>query len=196
VRYADDFIMGFQEEEDAKAFRIELEARLRQFGLRLSEEKTRLIEFGRYASQRRKRRGELKPETFTFLGFTHYCGKNRTTGNFMVWRKTDRKRFRQRLQAIKEGLRERFHEKLNVVGQWLRNVMTGYMQYLAIPGNSNSLSAFRYQVAHLWHKVLRRRSQRHSLIWERFSPICDRWLPKVRILHPWPEERLYATHPS
>lgn len=139
MRYADDFVMGFQEEEDAKAFRIELEARLRQFGLRLSEEKTRLIEFGRYASQRRKRRGELKPETFTFLGFTHYCGKSRTTGNFMVWRKTDRKRFRQRLQAIKEGLRERLHEKLNVVGQRLRSVMTGYMQYLAIPGNSNSL---------------------------------------------------------
>ena len=194
VRYADDFVMGFQYEEDAKAFRIELEARLKQFGLVVSEEKTRLIEFGRYAAERRKRRGEGKPETFTFLGFTHYCGKSHATGNFMVWRKTDRKRFRQRLRAIKEGLRERLHEKISVVGQWLKSVMTGYMQYHAIPGNSHCLSAFRYQVAHLWYKMLRRRSQRHSLTWERFSPICDRWLPKVRILHPWPEERFYATH--
>ena len=195
VRYADDFVVGFENQDDAEQFRLDLVARLEKFRLTLNLDKTRLIEFGRYAAERRAKRGEGKPETFTFLGFIHYCSKTQKNGRFVVLRKTDRKRLRQRLRAIKQELRVRLHKSLRSTGQWLGRVVQGYLQYHAVPGNSKSICAFRYHVVHLWFRPLRRRSQRSSLTWVRFGHLIDRWIPKVRILHPWPCDRFYATHP-
>jgi group II intron reverse transcriptase/maturase len=195
TRYADDFVMGFQHRGEAERFLEALRERLRQFGLELHSEKTRLIEFGRFAASNRKQRGEGKPETFNFLGFTHMCGTTRTTGRFTVRRKTIAKRLRAKLREVKEQLRRRWHEPPAETGAWLRSVVQGYFNYHAIPMNYGSLATFRYQVARLWHRALRRRSQRARLTWARFASLVSRWLPRPRILHPYPSVRFAVTHP-
>ena len=189
VRYADDFVVGFQYREEAERFMDELRERFAKFGLELHPGKTRLIEFGRNAARNRQQRGEGKPETFDFLGFTHICGKTRK-GKFQVVRLTMKKRFRAKLKALKIELRRRLNRSLPEVGKWLRKVLKGYYQYHAVPGNSRTIWAFRYHVGRLWFRALKRRSQRSKLTWERMTRIIDRHLPRPRILHPYPEQRL------
>jgi RNA-directed DNA polymerase len=195
VRYADDFVMGFQHRAEAERFLEALRERLRKFGLELHSEKTRLIEFGRFAARDRKQRGKGKPETFNFLGFTHLCGTTRTTGQFTVRRQTIAKRLRAKLREVKEQLRRRWHEPVATTGAWLRSVVQGYFNYHAVPMNYGSLATFRYQVARLWHRALQRRSQRARRTWARFAPLVARWLPRPRILHPYPSVRFAVTHP-
>jgi group II intron reverse transcriptase/maturase len=194
VRYADDAVLGFERREDAEAFRQQLEERMRKFGLELHPEKTRLIEFGRFAEENRKRRGEGKPETFDFLGFTHICGKNRNSKRFAVKRKTVGKRLRSKLQTVRQELRRRMHERISETGDWLRSVVQGYFNYHAIPGNFKALQTFRREVVRAWLAALRRRSQRDRMTWERFRTIIDRYLPLPRILHPWPDVRFDAKY--
>jgi RNA-directed DNA polymerase len=195
VRYADDVVMGFELKEEAERFLREVRERLTQFGLGLHPEKTRLIEFGREAADNRKSRGEGKPETFDFLGFTHMCGKNGKTGYFVVKRKTVKKRMRAKLQALKEELRLRMHEPLAETGKWLKTVVRGYFQYHAIPGNTGSLSRFRERLTRLWWQNIRRRSQIRQPNWKQLHPLFIRWLPVPRILHPFPNVRFDAIHP-
>jgi len=195
VRYADDVVMGFELKEDAERFLREVKERLAQFGMDLHPEKTRLIEFGRQAAQNRERRGEGKPATFDFLGFTHMCGKNGKTGYFVVRRKTVKKRMRAKLQALKEELRQRMHDPLVETGKWLQTVVRGYFQYYAIPGNTGSLSRFREQLTRLWRHNIRRRSQKRQPNWKQLHPLFIRWLPVPRILHPFPNVRFDAIHP-
>lgn len=195
VRYADDAVLGFEHRRDAEAFLEQLRERMRKFGLELHPEKTRLIEFGRFAEDRRKRRGEGKPETFDFLGFTHICGKTRQGKWFTVKRQTVKKRLRSKLQAVRQELRMRWHERITETGDWLRSVVQGYFNYHAVPGNFGALQVFRREVARAWLEALRRRSQRHRLPWERFRSILDRYLPLPRILHPEPGVRFDARHP-
>jgi RNA-directed DNA polymerase len=195
VRYADDAVLGFEHRKDAEAFLGQLRERMRKFGLELHPEKTRLIEFGRYAEGNRARRGEGKPETFDFLGFTHICGKTRKGSWFVVRRQTVKKRLRRKLQEIRRELRRRWHEPIAGTGSWLRSVVQGYFNYHAVPGNFAALQMFRREVARAWLMALRRRSQRHRLPWERFRTIIDRYLPLPRILHPEPGVRFDATHP-
>jgi RNA-directed DNA polymerase len=194
VRYADDLVVGFENRTEAERFLEAFRERLAKFGLELHPEKTRLIEFGRYAARDREKRGEGKPETFTFLGFTHYCGKRRSDGKFTVWRKTAKKRMAAKLQAIKAELRRRMHEPNADVGVWLRKVVTGYHRYHAVPGNIDRLSLFGQRVRRLWWLILRRRSQRRGA-WDRYLPIFAQWLPAPRVLHPYPTARFLATHP-
>ncbi len=194
VRYADDAVLGFERREDAEAFLEQLGERMRKFGLELHAEKTRLIEFGRFAEEHRKRRGEGKPETFDFLGFTHICGKTRKGGWFTVQRRTVKKRLRSKLQAVRQELRRRWHARIAETGDWLRSVVQGYFNYHAVPGNFVALRTFRREVARAWLAALRRRSQRHRLPWERFGSIVDRYLPLPRILHPEPGVRFDARH--
>ena len=196
VRYADDLVMGFQQRADAVRFLEEFKERLAQFGLELHPDKTRLIEFGRYAARDRKQRGERKPETFNFLGFTHYCGQRHKTETFTVWRITAKKRMVAKLKAIKAELQRRKHDRTSQVGLWLRKVVSGYYQYHAVPGNLNQLRTFSHRVNRLWHSVLVRRCQTARKKWEKFTPVLERWAPPPRILHPYPEARFYATHPS
>lgn len=196
VRYADDFVLGFQHRHEAERFLRELRERMLKFGLALHPEKTRLIEFGRFAARDRQQRREGKPEVFDFLGITHICGKKREGGGFTVKRKTASKRLRARLQAVKQALLRKRHEPVPQQGAWLRGVLNGYFAYHAIPGNFAALEAFRTQTARHWLHALRRRSQRHRLPWVRFSKLVARWLPKARILHPYPNERFYAKHPK
>jgi len=191
VRYADDTVVGFQQRPDAERFLAELRERMRKFVLELHPEKTRLIEFGRYAAERRKRRGLGKPETFTFLGFTHICGKTEK-GSFLVLRHTIGKRMRAKLQEVKTELGRRMHEATPKQGAWLRSVVRGYFAYHAVPTNVRALGAFRTQVTRHWRHALNRRSQKGMVTWERMTRIADRWLPKARILHPWPEQRFDA----
>jgi group II intron reverse transcriptase/maturase len=195
VRYADDLVVGFQHRADAERFLGEFRERLAKFGLEVHAEKTRLIQFGRFAALNRKERGQGKPETFTFLGFTHYCGTRRSTGSFIVWRKTAKKRMAAKLQALKVELRRRMHEPLSRVGEWVQKVLTGYYQYHAIPGNLDRLSVFRHRLRRLWRTVLRRRSQRGRMNWLRLSRKLDRWTPSPRVLHPYPAQRFAASHP-
>src|SRR5215510_6637043 len=195
IRYADDTIVGFQHPFEASSFLQALKARLQQFGLSLQPEKTRLIEFGRYAAERRKRRGQGKPETFNFLGFTHVCGKSRTSGNFVVRRYTMAKRLRAALHAIKASLLRHLHRHPAEVGRWLQRVVRGYFNYHAVPGNYRRLATFRDHVVRLWLRVLRRRSQRHRMNWARFARYVDRWVPHPRIVHPSSHVRFFATHP-
>jgi len=183
VRYADDFIVGLQHEHDARRFLDEMRERLGEFALSLHPEKTRLIEFGRFAAERRKRRGLGKPETFNFLGFTFICGKTRA-GKFQVQRKTRRDRMQEKLRKIKETLRRCAHHPIPAQGKWLGRVVSGYFNYHAVPTNFRALAAFRTEVAKRWRNVLIRRSQRHNLNWERMNCLLDDWLPKPRILHP------------
>ena len=196
VRYADDLVMGFQQRADAVRFLEEFKERLAKFGLELNPDKTRLIEFGRYAARNRKQCGEGKPETFNFLGLTHFCGQRHKTETFTVWRITAKKRMAAKLKAIKAELQRRKHDRTSLVGVWLRSVVTGYYQYHAAPGNIDQLRIFRKRVNRLWRNVLVRRSQRARKKWERFTPILERWIPPPRVLHPYPDARFYATHPS
>jgi RNA-directed DNA polymerase len=195
VRYADDIVVGFENRADAERFLSEWKERMQKFGLELHPDKTRLIEFGRHASENRERRGEEKPETFDFLGFTHMCGKTRKTGRFIVKRKTIRKRLSAKLKELKEELRRRWHEPVAEVGKWLKSVVRGYFNYHAVPGNMDSLNSFRAQVIWRWYRALRRRSQRDKMTWDRFWPLVDRWIPSAKILHPHPNVRFDAIHP-
>jgi hypothetical protein len=194
VRYADDILLGFQYRAEADRFLGLFRERLGKFGLELHPDKTRRIEFGRYAEQNRARRGEGKPETFNFLGFTHISGKNRK-GTFAVRRMTIGKRMRAKLQQIKQQLRKRMHEPVAQTGAWLRSVVQGYFNYYAVPGNLDSLSAFRMQVARFWRLVLLRRSQKRRLTWAKMRKLGDYWIPIPRVLHPYPAQRFAATHP-
>ena len=194
VRYADDFIVGFQHESDAKRFLDALRERLAEFALSLHPEKTRLIEFGRYAAQNRKRRGLGKPETFNFLGFTFICGKSRK-GGFLIKRKTRRDRMRAKLKAVNQEMRRRMHHSLPSVGKWLGHVVKGYFNYHAVPTNFRALVAFRDEITKRWRRVLTRRSDRTDLNWVRMNELIDDWLPKPRILHPWPNQRFAVRHP-
>jgi RNA-directed DNA polymerase len=194
VRYADDTIVGFEHRSDAEKFLKDLHIRLAQFDLNLHPEKTRLIEFGRDAIDDRDERGEGKPETFDFLGFTHYCAKTRDGSRFKLGRKTQAKRKHAKLKAIKDTLRRNMHRSIDVQGRRLAAVLRGYFAYFAVPDNSPTLSAFRQQVKERWLRVLRRRSQRSKLTYERMQVIVDRYLPRPRVLHPWPEQRFRVTH--
>jgi group II intron reverse transcriptase/maturase len=192
VRYADDIVVGFEHREEAEQFRQELGERLRQFELRLNEEKTRLIEFGRQAAQQRKQRGEGKPETFNFLGFTHICGKTRG-GKYLVVRKTMRKRMNAKLQALKGEMRQRMHQPLRQQGEWVAAVLRGHYHHYGVPLNSKALESFAYKVKRHWHRTLRRRSQKaRTLSWEKFKRVVARWTPAAHICHPYPEQRLAA----
>jgi group II intron reverse transcriptase/maturase len=193
VRYADDTIAGFQYQADADHFLENLRERLAKFGLELHPDKTRRIEFGRFAEENRKRRGEGKPETFDFLGFTHISGKN-SLGRFMVRRTTIRKRMRGKLRKIKQQLRMRMHDPMPQTGRWLQSVVQGHFNYYAVPGNLASLGAFRDRVLGLWWRTLRRRGQRHRFSWTRILTLASRWLPPPRTLHPFPDARFAAIH--
>jgi nucleoid DNA-binding protein len=196
VRYADDLALGFQLKADAMRFLEEFKERLAKFGLELHPEKTRLIEFGRYAVRDRKLRGERKPETFNFLGFTHYCGQRHKTGTFTVGRITAKTRMATKLKAIKVELRNRMHDRPAKTGAWLRKVVVGYYRYHAVPGNLGQLSTFRQRVNRLWYQALARRSQKARRRWEALIPLFERWIPRPHVLHPYPEARFYAIHPS
>ena len=194
VRYADDTVVGFQHESDARRFRDAMRDRLREFSLSLHPEKTRLIEFGRFAAQNCKRRGRSKPETFKFLGFVLICDKSRR-GDFRIRRKSRRDRMCAKLREIKEGLRHRMHRPIPETGKWLAQIVAGYFAYHAVPTNSPALSAFRYHVLVLWHRQLCRRSQRASVLWTRMTKLADEFLPPPRVLHPWPSVRFAVRHP-
>jgi RNA-directed DNA polymerase len=195
VRYADDLVVGFQSRTEAERFLNEFRERLAKFGLELHAEKTRLIEFGRFAVETRKRRGKGKPETFTFLGFTHYCGKRRKDGAFIIWRETAKKRLVAKLQAIKAELKRRRHEPIASVGAWLRQVISGYYQYHAVPGNLPRLQLFRWRLSWIWWRALSRRSQRSRITMDRLNRLMTRWIPIPRVLHPYPMQRFNARHP-
>lgn len=188
VRFADDVIVGFEHNGDARQFGHELHQRLMKFGLELHPDKTRLIEFGRFAAERRARRGVGKPETFDFLGFTHICGKGKN-GSFWLRRHTNSKRLRAKLKQVRYQLKRRRHLPIPVQGRWLGSVVRGHVAYYAVPGNSRAISGFRRQVGRQWLWALRRRSQRHRLDWQRMERLIARWLPPARIRHPYPEER-------
>lgn len=193
VRYADDFVIGFESHSEATACLEALRARLAKFGLELHEGKTRLIEFGRYAIERRRDRGEGPPETFDFLGFTHKCGKTRKHGWFTIQRHSMAKRMRATWQAIKANLRKRMHRPLGETARWLRSVVQGWLNYHAVPGNSNRIGRFVDEVTRLWLRVIRRRSQRgRCWTWERMHRLVRKHLPRPRILHPYPEQRFRA----
>ena len=194
VRYADDTVVGFQHESDARRFRDAMPDRLREFSLSLHPEKTRLIEFGRFAAQNCKRRGRSKPETFKFLGFVLICDKSRR-GDFRIRRKSRRDRMCAKLREIKEGLRHRMHRPIPETGKWLAQIVAGYFAYHAVPTNSPALSAFRYHVLVLWHRQLCRRSQRARVLWTRMTKLADEFLPPPRVLHPWPSVRFAVRHP-
>jgi RNA-directed DNA polymerase len=189
VRWADDFVVGFQYEDEASRFKEDLRDRLGKFSLELHPEKTRLIRFGRFARRDCERfEGKSKPETFNFLGFTHYCGVN-LQGKFMVGRITQRKRLTAKLHEVKAELRKRMHQPIVKQRDWLVSVIRGYFGYHAIPGNWAALGSFRTQCTRLWYKALRRRSQKSRLTWDRMKELAQAWLPPARIIHPWPEER-------
>jgi len=194
VRYADDIVVGFAHQTDAERFLAAMSERLRQFALILHPDKTRLLEFGRYAAERREKRGLGKPDSFNFLGFTHICARNRL-GRFFVKRRSRRDRVQAQMQVIKEELRRRRHEPTDEQGHWLRQVVTGWFNYHAVPTNSAALRAFRHHVTDLWRRTLRRRSQRDRTPWRRIATLTNRWLPRPRILHPWPSERFAVSHP-
>ena len=194
LRFADDIVVGFQHEADARRFWEAMRVRFEQFSLALHPDKTRLLEFGRHAAANRQQRGLGKPETFTFLGFIHICGKSRR-GAFQLQRKTRGDRMRAKLREIKEQLRERMHEPIPEQGRWLKQVVTGFFAYHAVPTNAKALSAFRHYVTDHWRRTLRRRSQKDHLTWVRITKIADAWLPQPRILHPWPDQRFAVTHP-
>ena len=190
----DDFVIGFQSQAEAEACLEELRARFAKFGLTLHEGKTRLIEFGRYAMERRSARGEGRPETFDFLGFTHICSKTRTGGRFTVHRHSMAKRMRATLQAIKAALGKRMHRPLGETGRWLRRVVQGWLNYHAVPSNSCRLRQFVDDVTRLWLRTIRRRSQRGRTrwTWERMQRLRRRHLPRPHIIHPYPNQRFHA----
>ncbi len=189
VRYADDFVVGFQHHRDAVAFLNELREQFRKFNLELHDDKTRLIEFGRFAAENRKKRGEGKPETFNFLGFTHICSTTRK-GKFCVLRKTQRKRMHAKLQAIKAELRKRMHDPVRETGRWLKGVVQGYYQYFAVPRNLPSLQDFRDVIVGAWRRTLARRSQKRRMPWKRMQRLSQCYIPYPRVVHPYPDQRL------
>ena len=191
VRWADDFIVGFEDQQDAQRFLVELRERLAKFGLELHPDKTRLIEFGRHAVERRRARGLGKPETFDFLGFTHLCGKTRK-GRFWLRRITISKRMRAKLREVNDQLKRRRHQPVPVQGRWLASVVRGHFAYYAVPGNTDAVAAFRTQATRHWYKALRRRSQRTRVNWERMNRYATRWLPPARVMHPFPDARFDA----
>jgi RNA-directed DNA polymerase len=193
IRYADDIAVGFQHVDEAKCFRADMQARLARFALALHAEKTRLIEFGKYA-ERRAGRGERRPETFNFLGFTHVCGE-RSDGGLLLCRYSQRDRMRATLRDIRDELKRRWHDPIAEQGQWLRKVVAGYFAYHAVPTNIHALDSFRKHVGWLWMRRLRRRSQTRRMTWARFNRISNHWLPPARILHPYPQQRFAVKHP-
>ncbi len=195
VRYADDFVLGFERRDDAERFLEELRERLGKFGLEPHPDKTRLIEFGRWAIVERRKRGAGKPDTFEFLGFTHICEINTKSGRFVVKRKTARKRKRVKPLEIKRQLKQRMHAPVREVGEWLRSVVSGYFRYHGVPGNLRVLSSFRSAVSWLWLRTLRRRSQKHRMSWRRYYELERRFLPPPRISHPFPSVRFAARYP-
>jgi len=191
VRFADDFVAGFEHQADAQQFLADLRERFAKFGLELHPDKTRLIEFGRHAARDRKKRGDRKPETFAFLGFTHICGKTKN-GWFWIKRITISKRMRAKLAEVKASLQRRRHHPIPEQGRWLASVVRGHLAYYAVPGNTDAVAAFRTQVTRHWFTALRRRSQRHRLNWTRMTRLANRWLPPARIQHPFPDARFDA----
>jgi len=192
VRYADDFVVGFQHRTEAERFLAELRARLDKFGLTLHPDKTRLIEFGRFSNRDRDGRGGGKTSTFDFLGFTHYCGTTRN-GKFAVRRRTMSKRVRRKLSEVKTELRRRMHDPVPEVGAWLKSVLDGHFRYYGVPHNREALNAFRSEVARLWRRTLSRRSQKGYVTWQRMQRLKRRWFPSARIHHPYPDQRLCVT---
>lgn len=188
VRYADDIVAGFQHREEAEQFQEDLRARFAEFGLELHPDKTRRIEFGRFAAKNRQKRGLGKPETFDFLGFTHVCAKDRR-GRFQLRRRTIRKRMRAKLKEVKAELKRRMHQPVPEQGRWLAGVLRGYFQYHAVPTNGHALQAFRRGLERLWWHTLCRRSQKGRVSWTRMMRLAEQWLPRPRILHPWPGVR-------
>jgi group II intron reverse transcriptase/maturase len=191
-RYLDDFVVGFEHRDDAERFLVDLRERFARFGLELAAEKTRLIEFGRFAAPDRQKRGLPKPETFDFLGFTHMCVKTRKTGRFLVKRVTSKKRLAVKLRKVKTELRRRRHEPIPAQGRWLASVVRGHSRYYAVPGNIQAVDVFHRQALRLWIRALRRRSQRTRMTWKRMYLLDKRWLPPPRIQHPWPNARFDA----
>ena len=195
VRWADDFIVGFEYREDAEMFLTGLPERFARFGLELHPGKTRLIEFGRHPARNRAAREEGRPETFSFLGFTHICATSRS-GRFWVRRITISKRMRAKLKEVSLQMKRHRHLPIPVQGRWLASVVRGHMAYYAVAGNSQAVAAFRTQLTSRWHKALRCRSQKgRNLSWAQMNRIQRRWLPPARIMHPYPEVRFSATHP-
>ena len=194
VRYADDLVLGFQHESDARRFLDAMRARFEEFALSLHPDKTRLIKFGRFAAAGREKRGLGKPETFNFLGFTHICGRNRR-GSFQLKRKSRRDRVRAKLKEIKGELRRRMHLPIPEQGSWLAQIIRGFFAYHAVPTNSAALSKFRHQIIRLWLRTLRRRSQKDRTPWNRMVKLANDFLPKPEILHPWPSVRFAVMHP-
>ena len=192
IRYADDTIIGFEHEHEARAFLQELQERMRTFDLALHPDKTRLIRFGRHAAKQRENLGEGKPETFDFLGFTHFCTRSRRRDTFVIGRKTIKKRMRAKLQAIKMELRVRMHDPIAKTGAWVKQMLQGHLNYFAVSGNDPSLWCFSNEVRTRWLRSLRRRSQKAFLSWEKFTLIVDRFFPPIRILHPLPCHRFDA----
>jgi group II intron reverse transcriptase/maturase len=195
IRYADDAVLGFEHREEAERFLKQLRERLAKFGLELHAEKTRLIEFGRHAESNRRKRGEGKPETFDFLGFTHIWARARKTGYFVVRRQTAGKRVRAKLRQLKQQLRQRMHDEVADTGKWLASVVRSYYLYHAVPGNTPILAQFRERLLRVWRHTLRSRGQKHRPNWDRLGKLFDRWLPRPRVLHPYPQVRFDALHP-
>jgi RNA-directed DNA polymerase len=194
VRYADDVVVGFEHESDARRFWDAMRERLQKFSLSLHPDKTRLIEFGRHAAANRKRRGLGKPETFSFLGFTLICGRS-LRGRFLLKRRSRRDRMKAKLKEVAGELRRRMHQTIPEQGTWLKQVVTGYFRYHAVPTNSAALGTFRDEIIARWRWTLHRRSQKSALTWTRMKRLADDWLPKPRILHPWPNQRFAVKHP-
>jgi RNA-directed DNA polymerase len=194
VRYADDLVAGFEHEAEARRFWEAMRTRFEQFSLELHGEKTRLLEFGRYAIERRQRNGQGKPQTFNFLGFTFICGRSRR-GAFLLRRHTRRDRMRAALRELKEEMRRRRHDSLTEQGRWLRSVVAGYFAYHAVPTNAQAIGAYRHHVLDLWRRSLKRRSQKDRMTWARMDRLAAEWLPPPHVLHPWPEERMAVRYP-
>ncbi len=194
VRYADDMVLGFEHEAEAKRFWDAMRERLEKFALSLHPDKTQLIEFGRYAADNREKKGLGKPESFNFLGFTFICGKDKK-GKFAIRRNTRKDRMRAKLTKIKEALRRMMHLPIATIGRWLGQVVRGYFNHHAVPTNAHALSDFRYQIVVLLRRTLRRRSQKDAMTWERIGKIADEFLPKPKITHPWPDKRFVVRHP-
>jgi hypothetical protein len=190
VRFADDVVVGFQSKLDAERFWKELVERFRKFGLELHPEKTRLLEFGPFAAENRRKRGQGKPETFNFLGFTHICGRKRSNGRYTVIRQTIRKRLQAKLSEVKAELKRRMHDPVPEVGKWLRSVVGGHFRYYGVPMNGQALLLFRFQVGWLWQRAVSRRSQNGRVRWDRMRRLIDLYLPPAQICHPYPLRRL------
>jgi hypothetical protein len=194
VRYADDIVVGFEHEGDARRFWDAVRERLQKFSLSLHPDKTRLLEFGRFVAANRKRRGIGKPETFNFLGFTFIAGKSRQ-GKFLLKRHSRRDRMRAKVKEVAGALRQRMHQPIPEQGKWLKQVVTGYFVYHAVPTNADALVTFRNEIIARWQWILHRRSQKSALTWSRMKKLADDWLPKPQILHPWPSQRFAVRHP-